>query len=207
MLKKILPIMAFLLLSLAACRNESGGATGEGAAPDNFVSYESETMGVRVQHPEGWVTHRAFNGLTLASNQEVIDSSSLAEIGEGAFVNIIPGELAVFNMQTGGSFSNEQPQEVLERYRALLEAQGQIYTVMEAPEVSNIEGRNVATMVVRSTVRGKTLVTILGSHLNGQYVALSSAGALEEHFEEVRPELEQIVRSIDVFPPIPVLER
>jgi hypothetical protein len=201
MLKRILPILALLLLSLAACRNEPDEVVGEGAVPEDFVPYESETMGLRLQHPEGWVVHRAFNGLTLASSQEVIDGSSLAQIGEEAFVNIIPGELAVFNMQTGGTFSSEQPQEVLERYRALLEEQGQIYTVMEPPEVSNIEGRNVATMVVRSTVEGQTLVTILGSHLNGEYVALSSAGALEAHFEEARPELEQIVRSIEVFPP------
>lgn len=201
MWKRLLLVVALASAAvLVACnRDQSASATDEPAQP--FVRYESEELGLAVEHPPDWVTHVGFNGLTVASDRLVIDSNSLGEIGQEAFVTIIPGELAVFGLQAGETFEPDRPDAVLQTYRQLLENEGQVYTVVEPLSTSSGEGENAAWMVVSSPVEDQTLVTMLGVVIQGEYVALVSAGALEGQFEDVQPTLQHVVDSIAISPP------
>ncbi|HSM54943.1 MAG TPA: hypothetical protein VK879_02210 [Candidatus Sulfomarinibacteraceae bacterium] len=201
MYKRLLLLLALLAAGLlVACeQDQDAAATQEPAQP--YVSYESEELGLVLEYPEGWVAHTGFNGLTIASDQLVIDSNSLSEIGDEAFVTIIPGELALFEMQTQETFAADQPQAVLQKYRSLLEDEGQVYTVVEPLTTTTVNGENLATMVLSSPVEGETLLTLLGVVINDDFMALVSAGALEETFESARPTLERVVSSIVVTPP------
>ncbi|MFW5942584.1 MAG: hypothetical protein ACOC8X_07685 [Chloroflexota bacterium] len=201
MAKKLLLLVALLVAALlAACEQEQGSGAADDTA-QTFVTYESEQLGLSLEHPESWVAHTGFSGLTLASDQLVIDSTSLGEIGDEAFVNVIPGELAVFEMQTEETFAADQPQVVLQKYRNLLEDEGQVYTVVEPATTSTANGENIATMVVSSAVEEETLLTLLGVVIHDDFMALVSAGALEEGFEDARPTLERVVNSIVVSAP------
>ncbi|MFW6069454.1 MAG: hypothetical protein ACOC9X_00295 [bacterium] len=201
MAKKLLLLVALLVAALlAACEQEQGSGAADDTA-QTFVTYESEQLGLSLEHPESWVAHTGFSGLTLASDQLVIDSTSLGEIGDEAFVNVIPGELAVFEMQTQETFAADQPQVVLQKYRNLLEDEGQVYTVVEPATTSTANGENIATMVVSSAVEEETLLTLLGVVIHDDFMALVSAGALEEGFEDARPTLERVVNSIVVSAP------
>lgn len=185
----------------AACQQNAPPAPDDGAAEVSYDSLEVDSLGLSLEYPEGWVAHEAFSGLTLASSQEVIDSASLADIGDEAFVNIIPGELAVFSMQAGEEFNSERPAEVLAYYRALLENEGQTYAVRRPPEIRTVNGQNVAQMTVESDVDGERLVTIFSVILNDEFMAIASAGALNERFDNVQPILTHILDSIVVDPP------
>lgn len=196
----LLALALFAALFLVAC-GEDQNVTPTAEPEQAFVAYENEELGLALEHPESWVTHTGFSGLTVASDQMVIDSESLDQIGDEAFVNIIPGELAVFGAQTGETFRADQPEAVLQKYKSLLENEGQVYTVIEPTTVSTVDGENVAWMVVSSPVEAETLVTMLGVVINDEFMALISAGALEGQFEAVQPTLEQIVSSIVVTPP------
>jgi hypothetical protein len=199
-LKKItLTLLLLFVLFLAGCRQlmdrfDAGG--------QSFVPYEDAEMGLALEYPQGWVAHTAFSGLTLASSQSVIDGASLTDIGDGAFVNVIPLELAVFGMQVGQSFSSDDPQSMVEAYRDLLGGEGQEFTEVEAPRSTTVDGQDVATMVVESSAEGATVVTILSVIVNGDFMALVSAGSLQDHFGTARPTLERIVDSITVSPPV-----
>lgn len=199
--KRMLLLLALVAATLVAGCDRNQGADGTDTASRPFVAYESEEFGVTLKHPDDWEVHTGFSGLTVASDRLVIDTDSLSEIGDGAFVNIIPGELAVFGMQAGETFDAGDPEAVLQTYRRLLENEGQVYTVLEPATTSTVDGENVASMVVSSPVEGETLVTMLSVVINDDFVALVSAGALEGAFDNVQPTLEQIVHSIVVSPP------
>lgn len=198
--KLLLPVALLVVALLVACEQEQDTGAADDAA-QTFVTYESEQLGLSLEHPEGWVAHTGFSGLTVASDQLVIDSASLGEIGDEAFVNIIPGELAVFEMQTQETFAADQPQVVLQKYRSLLEDEGQVYTVVEPATTSTANGENIATMVLSSPVEDETLLTLLGVVIHDDFMALVSAGALEEGFESARPTLERVINSIVVTAP------
>lgn len=198
----LLAILAFGGLLIVACQQDDAGATQE-PAPDDviYTSFEDGELGLALEMPEGWITHSAFSGLTVASSQRVIDSDSLANIGDDAFVNIIPGELAVFGMQAGETFSSDRPGEVLAVYRALLENEGQSFTVRQPAETRTVNGQNVAQMTVESVVDGGRLVTILAVIIHDEFMAIVSAGSLQDRFEDVQPTLMHVLNSIVVSPP------
>lgn len=200
-LRLIAALIAIATVLSSACRQE---ATPPAADSDPARSYNAVTvdsLGLSLEYPEGWIVHEAFSGLTLASSQEVIDEASLADIDDEAFVNIIPGELAVFNMQSGQQFSADQPAEVLAHYQALLENEGQTFVVRRAPEIQTINGQNVARMTVESDVDGERLVSIMSVILNEEFMAFVSAGALRDHFEAIEPVLLHVLDTIVVTPP------
>lgn len=198
-MKKIAPALLLLfVVFLAGCRQLIDRFD---AGEQSFVPYENAEMGLALEHPQGWVVHTAFGGLTVASSQTVIDGASLTDIGDGAFVNVIPSELAVFGMRVDRDFSDGDPQSVLDTYKGLLEGEGQEFTEVEAPRSTTVDGQNVATMIVESAADGATVVTILSVIIDGDFMALVSAGSLQDHFGTVRPTLEHIVGSITVSPP------
>jgi hypothetical protein len=197
-------VVAALLSALATfgCAQD-GGQAAQDAGEDGVVytSYEDQNLGLAVEAPQDWVTHQAFSGLTVASSQEVIERDSLADIEDGAFVNIIPGELAVFGMQAGETFSSDQPAQVLGVYRGLLENEGQTFMMRRPPQTRTVNGQNVAQMTVESDVDGERLVTIFSVIINDEFMAIVSAGALQARFDDVEPVLTHIVDSIVVSPP------
>lgn len=200
-------IVVVCSLLLFACQQDDAGQTPE-AAPDDVVytSFEDDDLGLALEIPQDWVTHTAFSGLTVASSQTVIDNESLADIGDEAFVNIIPGELAVFGMQAGETFRSDRPGEVLAVYRGLLENEGQSFAVRQPPETRTVNGQNVAQMIVASDVDGERLVTIFAVIIHDEFMAIVSAGALQEHFDAVQPILMHILNSIVVSPPAGIAE-
>lgn len=198
----ILAMVAVCGLLVVACQQDDLGATQEPAPDDiTYMTFEDADLGLTLEMPQDWITHNAFSGLTVASSQRVIDSDSLANIDDEAFVNIIPGELDVFGMQAGETFSSDRPGEVLAVYRTLLETEGQRFTVRQPAETRTVNGQNVAQMTVESTVDGEQLVTILAVIIHDKFMAIVSAGALQERFGTVQPVLMHVLNSIVVSPP------
>lgn len=189
----LLAITVFLGL-LVGC----GGGQEEAG---DYVLHEDPEMGLTIRHPEDWVTHDSFSGLTLASSQEVIDSESMADIGEGGFVTVITGELALFAQETGTALSREDAVPALAMYeKALLDA-GEGLRIVEDVQEKEINGQNAAYMVMESEEGGKTLNTILTVVLSDDYIALVSASALADHFAGMRPTLDAIIDTIEVGAP------
>ena len=195
---KQLFFLFFITALLFACRRQA--KTGDGQ-PLNYVPFADEALGLSLMYPESWIVHNAIGGLTVASDQSVIDGQSLAEIGDNGFVNIIPGELGIFNLQTGQDFQKDDALPMLGVYKQLLERAGQSYQEVEAPEAFTIEGQSAARMVVRSSEGGGALVTILAVVINDEFMALVSAGSLESTAAEMRPIFDEIVGSIQVTVP------
>jgi hypothetical protein len=167
----------------------------------NYVPFSDETLGLATVYPEDWVAQTVFGGLTIASSQAVIDAESLADLGEGGFVNFIPGELGVFNLQTGQDFRPIDALIILGVYKQLLEREGQSYQIVEPGRSLDIEAQSAGMMVLRSTEDGQPLITILAVIIDEDYMALISAASLEPSAVTMRPIFERIITSTQVtFP-------
>jgi hypothetical protein len=197
--KSFLILAIMLAILLAAC----GG--NETAAPDqpdiSYVPYSDEELGVALVHPESWVTAGGFGGLTVASSQEVIDGDTLADIGDNGFVLVIPGELGIFNQQTGQSYTEADTLQILAVYKQLLEREGQTHLGVEPPQELTIEGQPAAMMVTRSEEENQNLITILAVVAHDDYMALVSAASLEQASADMRPIFEHIINSIQLTNP------
>lgn len=193
-------LMALLLiLFVAACNQQPAAPT---AVPEvNYLSFSDGDLGLTIDYPEDWIVHNAFGGLTAASSQEVIDAASLANIGDNGFVNFIPGELGIFNLQTGQSFSAGDAQAILGVYKQLLEREGQSYEIVEPVHPLNMDAQSAAMMVLRSTEDGKSLITILAVVINDDFMALISAASLEPGAAAIRPIFDHIISSTQVTAP------
>ena len=192
----ILPLMLFA----AAC-NQQPDTPLPAAADINYIPFSDEALGLSIVYPEDWVVQTVFGGLTTASSQEVIDANSLADIGENGFVNFIPGELGIFNLQTSQSFSAKDALIILGVYKQLLEREGQSYEIVEQARSLDIEAQSAGMMVLRSTEGGKPLITILAVIINDDYMALISAASLEPSAAAMRPIFEQVINSTQVTSP------
>lgn len=199
---KYLPwIVLLFTLFAAACGSKQPEAQPTAAADVNYVPFSDETLGLSILYPEDWVVKTVFGGLTAASAQEVIDADSLADIGENGFVNFIPGELGVFNLQTGQNFSPQDALIILGVYKQLLEREGQSYQIVEPAHSLDIEAQSAGMMVLRSTEDGESLITILAVIINEDYMALISAASLEPSAAAMRPVFDRIIGSTQVtFP-------
>jgi hypothetical protein len=201
-LKQLLLTILLTTIILAACNNQAEISEESQEPTTNFVLYTDEELGVALNHPEDWVVHSGFGGLTVASSQEVIDGESLAEIGDNGFVLVIPGELGVFNMQLGQQFTEDDALQVLNVYIQLLEREGQTHLEIEPPQAFTIDGQSAASMVTRSQEDGKNLITIFAVVMNGDFMALVSAASLEFKADEMRPIFDEIIQSIHVLTPV-----
>lgn len=199
---KLKPLHLFTLLItlfLAACNGQP--KTPE-ATDINYVPFTDETLGVSLVYPEDWITFEAFGGLTLATTQAIIEEESLANLDDGGFVNIITGELDVFNFQTGQEIQPDESLIALSVYKQLLEKAGQSFQVVEPPVKLEIEDASSSAMtVLRSMEDGKQLHTVLAIILNEDYIALISAASLEFKAEAYRPTFDHVIQSIRVSPP------
>ena len=206
MKQKYLHLITLLFLLVAAACNQQPDiapeATIEIAATDiNYIPFSDAQLGLTIIHPDDWVTQAVFGGLTTASSQAVIDASSLADIGENGFVNFIPGELGVFNLQTGQEFSASDALVILGVYKQLLEREGQSYQIVEPAHSLDIAAQSAGMMVLRSTEDGEPLITILAVIINEEYMALISAASLESSAVTMRPIFDRIINSTQVtFP-------
>jgi hypothetical protein len=197
----VLMIVAGLLLiaGLVACQDDSPAvATGE-----PFVIFHDDALGLTLEYPESWLTHTSVTGLTLATSQAIIDSPSMTEIGDDAFVVIIPGEIALFNAQTGQNLGNQEALEALRVYRELLAREGQNYVELAEPQMIEVDGRQVAIWPLESQVEGKVLVVRMGIVMGGDYMALISAASIKARAEEFEPLFERVISSINVEAPVP----
>ncbi len=196
-------LLATLLIALVLPACNEAEAPEEPEAPEtNFVLHTDEDLGVALNHPEEWVVHSGFGGLTVASSQAVIEGESLADIGDEGFVLVIPGELGIFNLQLGQQFTEDDALEALNIYIQLLEREGQNHLAIEPPQAFTIDGQSAASMVTRSQEDGNNLITILGVIMNGEYMALVSAASLEASADDMRPIFDEIIQSIRVLTPV-----
>jgi hypothetical protein len=198
-------ITLLLILLAVACNQQptiTPDTTIEAAAADiNYIPFSDAELGLAIVYPEDWVTQTVFGGLTTASSQAVIDAESLADIGENGFVNYLPGELGVFNLQTGQDFRPIDALVILGVYKQLLEREGQSYQIVEPAHSLDIEAQSSGMMVLRSTENGKPLITILAVIINEDYMALISAASLESSAATMRPIFDRIISSTQVtFP-------
>jgi hypothetical protein len=186
---------------LAAC-NQSAEETPEpNPASVQFVPFNDDALGLTLQYPAGWITDVSIGGATIATSQSAIDAESLADIGEEAFVVVIPGEIDYFNFQTSQEFDRENILQALATYKLLLEREGQSYVTVEPPEAYTSNDQNLARMVLRSMEEGEPLITIMAVIMGDDYMALVSAASLEDTAEEMRPIFYQIIESIEVRAP------
>jgi hypothetical protein len=218
-LKSIL-LTLFLLLFIAACNQETPDAPEESPEPERQVTPEEQEEpeevdlssvqfvplidnenGLSLQYPANWVTHSSISGTTVASSESIIQAESLANIGEEAFVVIIPGEVDVFNFQTSQSFTQDDIIRVLETYKVLLEKEGQAYVLVEPPQAFTGNNQNMARMVLRSTEGGQPIITVMAVIMADNYMALVSAASNQEKAEELQPIFYQIIESIEVRAP------
>lgn len=203
---KQMHLIAFLfVLFAAACDRQAAtpppGTAEAAPANINYVPFSDETLGLAFVYPEDWVVQTVFGGLTAASSQEVIDAESLADIGENGFVNYLPGELGVFNLQTGQNFDAKDALIILGVYTQLLEREGQSYEIVEQAHSLDVAAQSSGMMVLRSTEDGKPLITLLAVIINEDYMALISAASLEPGAAAMRPIFDRIIGSTQVtFP-------
>lgn len=201
---KYLPFIVLLFsLIIAACNQPPASPVTEEttAAEMNYTPFSDKTLGLATVYPEDWVAQTVFGGLTIASSQAVIDAESLANLGEEGFVNFIPGELGVFNLQTGQDFRPIDALIALSVYKQLLEREGQSYQIVEPAHSLDIEAQSAGMMVLRSTEEGEPLITILAVIINEDYMALISAASLEPSAATMRPIFDRIINSTQVtFP-------
>lgn len=221
---KIILLTAFLLLIITAC-NEDPDAATETAEPATtiepteviqesngqpelfdpssvqFFPLIDNENGLSLQYPASWVTQSGGGGTTVASSESIIEAESLTEIGDEAFLVIIPGEIAVFNFQTSQNFTSQDVQQVLETYKVLLEKEGQVYVVVEPPQAFTGPTQNMARMVLRSTDSGEPIITVMAVVMGDSYMALVSAASSQERADELRPIFNRIIESIEVQPP------
>lgn len=203
-LKAILLIFFLLILITACNQEEQEEATATAEADQSTVQYVpfvDDELGLTLQHPANWVTQSAFGGATIATSQSIIDAESLAEIGEEAFVVVIPGEIDQFNFQTGQSFTEDDVLSALATYKVLLEREGQEYVTVQPPEAFTNDRQKMARMVLRSTEDGEPLITVMAVVMEDGYMALISAASQEETADEMRSIFNRIIESIHVGPP------
>jgi hypothetical protein len=187
-----------LLLMVACAGNDAAEVT---PTATTFTTYTDDDLGLSLEYPDGWITKSDAIGLNLASGTEALEGGTMADIGDEAFVTIIPGELAMFAMQTGQELAPDQPLPMLRIYRGLLENEGQTFSVVTPSATESVGGRHLASTTLDTPVDGETLRIILAIVTDGDYVALVSAGASQDRFAAVQPTLEQIVRSITLRTP------
>jgi ornithine cyclodeaminase/alanine dehydrogenase-like protein (mu-crystallin family) len=142
-----------------------------------------------------------LGGATIATSQSVIDAESLADIGEEAFIVVIPGEIDYFNFQTSQTFNRDDVLSALETYKNLLEQEGQQYVTIIPPQAYTNENQNMARMILRSVEDGEPLITVMAVVMSDNYMALVSAASLEDTAEAMRPIFYDIIDSIEVRPP------
>lgn len=200
-------LIGVLLLLLGACNQEEPEATAT-AEPetvnrpeDFFLPFDDDALGLSLLYPPGWITEASVAGATVATSQSVIDAESLADIGEEAFVVILPGEIDYFNFQTGQTFSEDDVLQALATYKILLEREGQEFVTIEPPQSFVNDNQRMARIVLRSIEDGAPLITIMAVVMQDGYMALISAASLEDTAEAMRPTFELIIESIEVRPP------
>jgi hypothetical protein len=185
-------------LAAACTRNDAETVT---PAATSFVPFSDDDLGLSLEYPEGWLTKSDMVGLNLASGEDALEGETMADIGDEAFVTVIPGELAIFAMQTGQELVADQPLPMLRIYRALLEKEGQTFSVVTPSTEETLGERYLASTTLDMPADGETLRIILAIVTDGDYVALVSAGAMQDRFPAVQPTLERIVRSITLRTP------
>jgi hypothetical protein len=190
-------ISLLLLFGLAACQNNSPAA----ATDQPFVTFHDDALGLTLEYPESWLTHTSMSGLTLATSQVIIDSQSMAEIGDDAFVVIIPGEIALFNAQTGQDLTSNEALQALRVYRELLAREGQNFVELAEPQMIEVDGRQVAIWPLESRVEGKVLVVRMGIVMGDDHMALISAASIKAKAEEYEPLFERVISTIQVEAP------
>lgn len=195
------PFLALLLvvMVLVACRDAAVPATAE-PSELTYVPYSSETMGIALEYPESWTVQESFSGLTVASGEDVLQAESLANIGDGAFVVVLPIELDVFNFQTGQELGSGDVLPALATYLTLLEGEGQTFQVVEPPHAETINGQSAAVTVLTSEEEGVALRTTLAAIIDEGQLALISAASLQEGADAVTPVLDHIINSVEVMP-------
>lgn len=195
-------LLGLLIISLifsAGCNNQPDTPA---ESETTYLPFSDEALGVSLVYPEGWVSHNAIGGLTVATSQAIIDAESMATLDDGGFLNIITGELAMFNFQIGQEIQPDESLVALGVYKQLLEQTGQSFQVVEPPVELTVEGASSSSMtVLRSMEDGKQLHTLLAVIIAENNMALISAASLEFKAEEYRPTFDHIIQSIRVSTP------
>lgn len=199
-------LIGLLLLVLTACNQEepeepTAEPQNVNRPEDFFTPFSDDALGLSLLYPPHWITQTSIAGVTVATSQAAIDVDSLADIGEEAFVVVLPGEIDYFNFQTGQQFSEEDVLQALATYKVLLEQEGQEYVTLEPPQQFSNDRQKMARIVLRSVEDGEPLITVMAVVMQDGYMALVSAASLEDTAEEMRPTFEQIIESIEVRPP------
>ncbi|MFZ0547194.1 MAG: hypothetical protein WAM60_17235 [Candidatus Promineifilaceae bacterium] len=208
---KSIILIGLLLILLTACNQdepEEATPTAETAATPvvnesniQYLPLVDDALGLSLQYPDGWVTQSSLGGATIATSQDVIDAESLADIGEEAFVVVIPGEIDYFNFQTAQQFSEDDVLQALATYKALLEKEGSEFVAVEPPVAFASENQKMARMIVRSVEDGEPLITEMAVVMGNGYMALISAASLEGTAPAMRPIFDHIIESVEVRPP------
>ena len=222
-----LPVMLILLLSLAACdqsdpaetvdtadetavtSTDSAESPAEPTAEPTaepvdttvYTTYTNETSGLTLDYPEAWVASDSFSGVTFASSQTVLDGESLADIGENGFVNIIPGELELFNFQANQDLKPGDAVQTLIVYRSLLEKEGQRYQAVEPPSSLEVEADSSVVSVFRTEEDGEILIMLMAIVINEGQVTFITAASLEETAVEMRPIFDHMLNSVQISAP------
>lgn len=222
-----LPVMLILLLSLAACdqsdpaetvdtadetavtSTDSAESPAEPTAEPTaepvdttvYTTYTNETSGLTLDYPEAWVASDSFSGVTFASSQTVLDGESLADIGENGFVNIIPGELELFNFQANQDLKPGDAVQTLIVYRSLLEKEGQRYQAVEPPSSLEVEADSSVVSVFRTEEDGEILIMLMAIVINEGQVTFITAATLEETAVEMRPIFDHMLNSVQISAP------
>ena len=211
---KSILLIVLLLLLVTACNQDKPEETPEPTPPTQstataeptqpviqYTPFDDDELGLSLQYPAGWITQSTLGGATIATSQSVIDAESLADIGEEAFIVVIPGEIDYFNFQTSQTFNRDDVLSALETYKNLLEQEGQQYVTIIPPQAYTNENQNMARMILRSVEDGEPLITVMAVVMSDNYMALVSAASLEDTAEAMRPIFYDIIDSIEVRPP------
>jgi hypothetical protein len=127
---KSILIIFLLLLFVTACNQDKPEETPESTPPIQptataeptqpviqYTPFDDDALGLSLQYPADWITQPSIAGVTIATDQSVIDVESLADIGEEGFIVIIPGEIDYFNIQTSQTFNRDDVLGALAPYK------------------------------------------------------------------------------------------
>jgi len=175
-------IVIFILfaLLLAGCGSDHSG---------NWQNYQNDELGISFEFPETWVVEEISGAITLAIDQEALDS------------NLSTGAGATIMLATADDFEGwTAPSDILGLFMDYMELGREDLEKVGEPEFITIQGQPAGIVSYHGTLEKQTGLFIAAAITNENHIALVLAFDGSDG-EQHQGTLERITQSISVYPP------